>query len=121
MFHDAAIVPLGGALVDVVATAKTDLAAGTVLDGRGCYMTYGHRENADVARGERLLPIGLAEGARLRRGLVRDDVLTYDDVELPEGRLSDRLRAEQDEFSDGTPGDVAGLALSSAPSDRAAG
>jgi predicted homoserine dehydrogenase-like protein len=26
----------------------------------------------------------------------RDDVLRYDDVEVPEGRLADRLRAEQD-------------------------
>ena len=25
----------------------------------------------------------------------KDDVITYDDVELPPGRLADRLRAEQ--------------------------
>jgi predicted homoserine dehydrogenase-like protein len=43
-----------------------------------------------------LLPIGLAEGCRLKRDLGRDDVLTYDDVEIPAGRLIDRLRAEQD-------------------------
>ena len=44
-----------------------------------------------------MLPIGLAEGARLKRDIVKDAVLTMDDVELPEGRLCDRLRAEQDE------------------------
>jgi predicted homoserine dehydrogenase-like protein len=35
------------------------------------------------------------EGCRLRRDVGRDAVLTYDDVELPAGRLADQLRAEQ--------------------------
>jgi predicted homoserine dehydrogenase-like protein len=38
----------------------------------------------------------MAEGCRLRRDLPSDTVLTYADVELPAGRLSDRLRTEQD-------------------------
>ena len=29
------------------------------------------------------------------RAIPKDQVLTYDDVELPAGRLADRLRAEQ--------------------------
>ena len=29
------------------------------------------------------------------RAVGRDEVLTYDDVEVPEGRLVDKLRAEQ--------------------------
>lgn len=32
------------------------------------------------------------------RRFARDGVLTYADVELPEGRLVDRLRREQDEY-----------------------
>lgn len=96
LFGDAVIQPLDGPVVDVVATAKTDLPAGTVLDGIGGYHTYGQAENADLTHRQRLLPMGLAEGCRLRRDLKRDDVLTYADVELPTGRLSDRLRAEQD-------------------------
>ncbi|MEM6336712.1 MAG: NAD(P)-dependent oxidoreductase, partial [Bacteroidota bacterium] len=88
--------PIGPPVVDVVATAKIDLKAGTVLDGIGWYHTYGQCENADVTRSERLLPIGLAEGCRLLRDVPRDATLTYDDVELPAGRLIDRLRAEQD-------------------------
>jgi predicted homoserine dehydrogenase-like protein len=43
----------------------------------------------------RYLPEGLVEGCRLKRDVARDDVLTYDDVELPDGRIADRLRAEQ--------------------------
>lgn len=95
LFGDAAIAPLGAPRVDVVATAKTDLKAGQVLDGMGCYMTYGQAENSDVVHAEGLLPMGLAEGCRLKRAVSKDRVLTRDDVELPAGRLSDRLRAEQ--------------------------
>jgi predicted homoserine dehydrogenase-like protein len=84
-----------------VATAKIDLKAGQTLDGMGYYMTYGQCENYKIARDENLLPIGLAEGCRLKHDLSRDQVLRYEDVERPAGRLSDRLRAEQDAFFDG--------------------
>jgi predicted homoserine dehydrogenase-like protein len=98
LFRDAAITPLGVPLVDVVATAKIDLKAGQVLDGMGCYMTYGQAENSDVVSAENLLPIGLAEGRRLKRDIPRDQVLAYHDVEMLEGRLCDQLRAEQNEY-----------------------
>jgi len=97
IFGDAAIAPAGPPTVDVVATAKTDLASGTSIDAIGGYMTYGLAENADVTAAERLLPLGVAEGCRLLREVAKDEVLTYDDVELPAGRLADELRAEQDE------------------------
>ncbi|HXV98768.1 MAG TPA: SAF domain-containing protein, partial [Anaerolineae bacterium] len=95
LFDDATIAPIAGPLVDVVATAKIDLKAGQELDGMGGYMTYGQAENSAVVQAENLLPIGLAEGCRLKRDIPKDQVLTYADVELPAGRLCDRLRAEQ--------------------------
>ena len=95
LFNDAVLAPIGGPRVDVVATAKIDLSAGQVLDGIGEYMTYGLCENTPIAHVERLLPMGLAGGSRLVRDVPRDQVLTYDDVEIPAGRLADRLRAEQ--------------------------
>jgi len=95
LFKDAAIAALAGPRVDVVATAKIDLAAGQVLDGMGGYMTYGQAENSDVAAGEGLLPMGLAEGCTLTRAIAKDQVLSYRDVAAPADRLSDRLRAEQ--------------------------
>jgi predicted homoserine dehydrogenase-like protein len=98
VFHDAAIAPLGAPKVEVIATAKTDLTQGQVLDGIGFYMTYGQCENAQVVRAEGLLPMGLAEGCRLKKNIRKDQVLTYDDVEVPDGRLCDKLRAEQDAF-----------------------
>jgi predicted homoserine dehydrogenase-like protein len=97
LFSDAAIAPLGGPLVDVVAAAKVDLEPGQELDALGGYTMYGLAENADVAAAERLLPLGLAPGCRLTRRLAKDEVLTSDDVEVPDGRLVDRLRAEQND------------------------
>ncbi|AFZ29872.1 oxidoreductase domain protein [Gloeocapsa sp. PCC 7428] len=96
LFGDRVLSPLAGPVVEVVTTAKIDLKAGETLDGIGEYMTYGQCENADVVQAQRLLPMGLAEGCRLKRDLPKDAVLTYDDVELPPGRLCDELRAEQD-------------------------
>jgi predicted homoserine dehydrogenase-like protein len=98
LFGDAAIAPRGGPNVDVVATAKKDLKEADILDGMGYYMTYGQCENSRVVREQGLLPIGLAEGGRLKRDIPRDQVLTYEDIELPRGRVSDALRAEQDAF-----------------------
>jgi predicted homoserine dehydrogenase-like protein len=93
---DPVLQPLDGPLVEVVTLAKTDLKAGTVLDALGGYHTYGECENYPVARGQDLLPIGLAEGCRLKRDVAKDTALTRADVEIPAGRLVDRLRAEQD-------------------------
>lgn len=95
LFHDYVLTPLGGPLVDVVTTAKIDLKVGETLDGIGDYMTYGQCEKSDIAQEQNLLPMGLAEGCRLKHDIPRDKVLTYDDVELPIGRLCDKLRAEQ--------------------------
>lgn len=98
LFKDVVIAPLGAPVVDVVTTAKIDLKAGETLDGLGWYMTYGQCENHDVVRVQNLLPMGLAEGCRLKRDVPKDQVLTYDDVELPTGTLAHKLRAEQDAY-----------------------
>jgi predicted homoserine dehydrogenase-like protein len=95
LFGDPVMQPIAGPMVEVVTIAKTDLQAGTVLDGIGGYHTYGTAENADVAAGQNLLPMGLSEGCKLKHNVQKDQALTYDDVELPPGRLCDRLRAEQ--------------------------
>ncbi|AHJ29387.1 Gfo/Idh/MocA family oxidoreductase [Nodularia spumigena CS-584] len=98
LFQDAVLSPLAGPLVDVITTAKINLKAGETLDGIGYYMTYGQCENSPIVQEQKLLPIGLAEGCRLKRDIPQDQVLTYDDVELPEGRLCDQLRAEQNTY-----------------------
>jgi len=95
LFQDATITPLGAPTVEVITIAKQDLPAGTVLDGLGGYHYYGQAERADVAVSERLLPVGVAESCTLKRSVLKDEALNYDDVELPAGRLVDELRTAQ--------------------------
>ncbi|EJF08816.1 NAD(P)H-dependent oxidoreductase [Pontibacter sp. BAB1700] len=98
LFNDAALTSLDRPYVEVVTAAKKDLKAGETIDGIGHYMTYGLCENADVTERENLLPIGVAEGCVLKRDIPKDQVLTYDDVILPEGRTIDKLREEQRKY-----------------------
>jgi predicted homoserine dehydrogenase-like protein len=95
LFGDELAPPLGGPVVEVCAVAKRDLKAGEVLDEYGMYTTYGEAVNAAEMSAGRYLPEGLVEGCRMVRDVPRDAVLTYDDVLLPDGRIADRLRAEQ--------------------------
>ncbi len=95
LFGDAAIAPIAGPLVEVISMAKKDLGAGEEIDELGGYTVYGEAETAAITASENLLPIGVAVGAKLKRAVPKDQALTYDDVELPEGRLIDRLRIEQ--------------------------
>jgi len=95
LFRDSVAKPLGGPVVEVCAVAKQNLAAGDVLDDYGRYMTYGEAVNADEMSSGRYLPEGLVEGCTLKRSVSKDSVLTYDDVDLPQNRLADQLRAEQ--------------------------
>jgi predicted homoserine dehydrogenase-like protein len=95
LFRDSLAPPLAGPVVEVCAVAKRDLKAGEILDDYGMYMTYGEAVNVDEMSKGQYLPEGLVEGCKLKRNVSKDAVLTYDDVELPPGRLADRLRAEQ--------------------------
>ena len=95
LLRDSVARPLGGPVVEVCAVAKRDLKAGDVLDDYGMYMTYGEAVNTDEMSNGRYLPEGLVEGCKLKRDIAKDAVLRYDDVELPQGRLADQLRAQQ--------------------------
>jgi len=81
---------------DVITVAKRDLARGEVLDGGGGYTVYGLAEDACVSRKEHFLPIGLANGVRVKRRILTDEILTYDDVELNEASFGLQLRRIQE-------------------------
>ncbi|MDO5698700.1 MAG: SAF domain-containing protein [Dermatophilus congolensis] len=99
LLGDATIKPLRQApRVEVVTIAKKDLKAGETLDALGGYTYYGECEKAPIAAAERLIPVGLAEGCVLTRDIAKDEAISYADVTVPEGRLADKLRAEQDEM-----------------------
>ena len=95
LLRDRVAQPLGGPVVEVCAVAKRDLNAAEILDDYGMYMTYGEAVNVEDMSSKRYLPEGLVEGCKLKRAIKKDDVITYDDVEIPPNRLADRLRAEQ--------------------------
>lgn len=94
-FDDPVIVPLGGSIVDVITTAKCDLKPGDVLDGIGGFKAYGLCENHSIVVGSELLPMGLSEGCRVIKPVAKNAVITYEDVEIPQGRLIDQLMVEQ--------------------------
>lgn len=98
IFRDATISPAGSPRVDVVATAKTDLKVGEVIDGIGGYMTYGQCDNYVVSLDQKLLPMGLAEGCKLKHDLQKDQVIKYDDILLPSDRICDELRTKQNKY-----------------------
>lgn len=103
LFNDVVLQAQAGPIVEVVAVAKTGLERGGAIDAIGGFLTYGLCENANVVARDGLLPLGVAEGCRLRRSVARDSVLTYDDVELPSGRVVDQLRLDQAEYFGGPP------------------
>jgi predicted homoserine dehydrogenase-like protein len=96
LFRDAAVAAMDGPRCEVITIAKRDLRAGEVLDGIGGFKCYGSIDNVDVTRRERLLPMGVSEGCVLVADVPLDHPVTYDDVRVPNGRLIDRLRLEQD-------------------------
>jgi len=95
LFGDPTVTPLGAPVCEVITIAKRNLRVGDVLDGVGGFMAYGVIENAPTTAKQNLLPMGVSEGCRLLRNMSKDQPITYADIELPEGRLCDQLRALQ--------------------------
>ena len=95
LFSDPTVTPLGKPICDVITVAKRDLKKGEALDGIGGFTCYGMIDNAEICHRENLLPMGLSNGCYLKKDILKDQAITYDDVDLPEGRLCDKLRDEQ--------------------------
>lgn len=93
-------VPTGSArptpTAEVITVAKRDLKAGELLDGGGGYTINGICERADVARDEKLLPLGLAYGAKLLTNVRKGSAISYDMVEGIQDTFITRLRKLQD-------------------------
>jgi predicted homoserine dehydrogenase-like protein len=98
LFKDSTVTPVGGPICEVIAMAKCNLKAGECLDGIGGFTCYGVLENVEVSMKENFLPMGLNEGCRLKKDVSKDQPISYDDIELPAGRLCDKLREEQKRY-----------------------
>jgi predicted homoserine dehydrogenase-like protein len=83
-------------VAEAASFAKRDLRAGQLLDGIGGFDLYGLIVRADEAQRERLLPIGLASYARLRRDIARDEPIPLDAVEFEASNTVLELRQRQD-------------------------
>jgi predicted homoserine dehydrogenase-like protein len=93
--HDPTVAPIDGPVCEVVTVAKRDLKCGERLDGVGGFCAYGLIENTGEARAKAALPIGLSEGCVVRRDISKDDVLSFDDIELRADQHVEALWREQ--------------------------
>jgi len=73
--------PWSGFRTNVFAYAKTDLPAGTRLDGFGGYACYGLLENYDPGATMPGLPLCLADNVTLTRARRKDERLTWSDID----------------------------------------
>ena len=83
---------------DVVAVAKRDLVAGDILDGEGGATVWGRLTTARRSVREGALPIGLASGVKLQRGVAKGEPLRGEDVELDPNLEAVRLRRLMEEM-----------------------
>ncbi len=81
---------------DVAATAKKDLMPGDTLDGEGGYTVFGHLVSARESVERRYLPMGLSHDVRVIKPVVKDALVTYDDVIVDEDAFACRLRRQQE-------------------------
>lgn len=88
--------PVERPVAEVVTLAKRDLAPGDALDGIGGFDCYGQIDTVERASG--LLPIGLADHARVVRAVPRDEPVPLDAVEIDADADAVRLRARQDQL-----------------------
>jgi predicted homoserine dehydrogenase-like protein len=86
--------PAGPPVADVVAMAKRDLRPGDVIDGIGGDLSYGQIDTIEGAAG--LLPIVLADRARVVRPVPMDEPIPLDAVEVDDTAPIARLRQLQD-------------------------
>ncbi len=84
------------ATAECITVAKRALRAGEELDGGGGYTVVGQCEKAHTARQQGLLPLGLADGAVLKRGIAKGEAIGYEDVSLNESSFVLKMRRLQD-------------------------
>ena len=82
---------------DAVATAKRDMQPGEILDGEGGYAVWANAIPASRSLRLRALPMGLAQNVKLTRPVKKDQIVSYDDVELAEDRDVVDLRREMED------------------------
>ena len=83
-------------IADVVAVAKYNLEAGSLLDGEGGRTVWGKLLPAGTSIADDALPIGLAHNLRLRHPVAQNAVITRRDVESIGNSEAVRARLEME-------------------------
>jgi predicted homoserine dehydrogenase-like protein len=81
---------------DVVATAKQDLKAGTMLDGEGGFCVYGRLMPAKRSMSLGALPLGLAHQVRLKRKVMAGQPVLWADVQIDPTTQAVKFRREME-------------------------
>lgn len=96
---EATIAPEKGQVADVVTIAKKDLKKGDTLEGIGGKSVFGKITSHRIQKENNYLPIGLiTKHTRLKRDIKKDEIITYDCVELEEDHIITKLRRMQDKL-----------------------
>ncbi|MEZ0241360.1 MAG: NAD(P)H-dependent oxidoreductase [Chloroflexota bacterium] len=96
VYHEATIAPGPVPVAEAITIAKRDLRAGETLDKMGGYTYYALAERADAAAAEDLLPVGIADGAKLTADVAMGEPILRSRVEPDESTMLYRLRMEQE-------------------------
>jgi predicted homoserine dehydrogenase-like protein len=80
--NTARLQPAHGMKTNVFAHAKTDLKAGTMLDGHGGHACYGLIENMEDNLASPGLPILISDNLKLTRDVLKDERIKLSDVEF---------------------------------------
>ncbi|PRY91218.1 NAD(P)H-dependent oxidoreductase [Donghicola tyrosinivorans] len=80
---------------DAVATAKSDLTAGSYLDGEGGYCAWAKAIPATRSTAIDALPMGLAHHVKLKNNIQKDQIIRMSDVDLTDDLDVVNLRREQ--------------------------
>lgn len=83
---------------DVVSVAKRDLKPGEILDGEGGYCVTGTLIPSEKSLLKGALPIGLADGIKLKHPVPAGETVRWEDVEQLENSPVLRLRKEMEEM-----------------------
>jgi predicted homoserine dehydrogenase-like protein len=81
---------------DVAATAKRDLAVGETLDGEGGRTVYGKLMPARLSLAIAALPIGLAQGARLKNPVAAGQAVRWNDCIVDLSSAAAKLRQDME-------------------------
>ena len=67
---------------EVISVAKKDLHIGEILDGEGGFASRGKLVTAKCSVENNYLPLGLTDGAKIKKSIKKDEYIKIDDVEI---------------------------------------